>query len=117
MNIIISGLHLKKFPGIEKYAREKVTKLTKFHANIEEISVRLIWEKSHRDINQDYTCEITVSIPGKNLGIKDTESSMDKAIDFAVERMKRLLVKSKEKHVSRQHKSGLLNKIRNRLKF
>ncbi len=102
MNIIVSGLHLKKFPEMEEYAKEKVAKLYKYHRKIEKIQVRLIDKESHRDKNQDYYCEIEIDIPGRNLEIVDVEYSMDKAIDKAVERMKRLLVKDKEKRIERR---------------
>lgn len=114
MKLIIAGLHLKKFPETEKYAREKVAKLEKFYPNIEEINVRLIWEQAHRDKNQDYTCEITIHVPGHILEIRDTESNMDKAIDTAVDRMQRIMVKEKEKHIERNRRRSVLSKIRNR---
>lgn len=115
--LLISGLHLKKYPKTEKYAREKIAKLEKFHKNIEEINVRLIWEKAHRDKDQDYTCEITVHIPGHILEIKETAGGMDKAIDFAVERMVRQMVKEKEKHIDRNRNRSLVSKIRSRFRI
>ena len=107
MNLIISGLHLKKFPKVEKYAREKVARLEKFHPKIEKISVNLISQPSHRDKNTDYQCELIVDIPGKNLEIKEIDGSMDKAVDKAVERMKVLLVKNKEKKLSEKHRETI----------
>ena len=115
MNIVISGIHLQQFPELEDYARKKVSKLGKFHPKIGEIRVRLISQKSHREKTQDYDCQIEIDIPGKNLSIIDTEESMEKAIDKAVERMKRLLVKHKEKPVSKRVRKGVLTKILNRL--
>lgn len=106
MNLVISGIHLKNFPELEQYANEKAQKLTKYHSQIEEILVRLIWEKSHRGQDEDYYCEITIHIPGRILEIVDTERDMEKAIDKAVERMKRLIVKTKEKTISKKHKEG-----------
>lgn len=115
MNIVISGIHLKQFPEMESYARGKVEKLAKFHPRIREIEVRLISKKSHREKTQDYYCEIGVDIPGRNLEITDVEESMDKAIDKAVERMKRILVKHKEKEVTKKHRLGILSKLKSRL--
>lgn len=117
MKIIVSGIHLKEFPEVEEYAKEKVKKLAKFHSKIDLIEVRLISQKSHRDKEQDYYCEIEIDIPGKNLSIVDVEHSVDKAIDKAVERMKRLLVKVKEKKISKQHKEGIVTKIAKRFLF
>ena len=114
MNIVISGIHLQQFPEMEEYARDKVAKLGKFHPKILEINVRLISKKSHREKTDDYYCEIEVDIPGNNLEITDTEESMDKAIDKAVERMKRVLIKNKEKQITVQHRLGILTKLKSR---
>lgn len=112
MNIIVSGKHLEEAPEMEAYAIKKVGKLAKFHSKIEKIAVDLVSETSHSDKNTDYFCEIIVDIPGKNLEIRQSNDSMDKAIDKAVERMKRLIVKDKEKHLSRIQKEGLRSKPR-----
>lgn len=111
MKTIISLVHLEKDPKLELYAQNKVEKLEKFHPKIEEINVRLIAEKSHRGQENDYYCEITVAIPKHVLEIVDHERAMDKAIDKAIERMKRLLVKAKEKEISKKHRGGILKKL------
>lgn len=111
MNIIVSGKHLKKAPEMEQYAIDKVQKLEKFHKNIEKITIDLFEEIAHADKNTDYFCEIIVDIPGRNLEIKESDSRMDKAIDFAVERMKRLMVKEKEKRITKKHQEGVKSKI------
>lgn len=117
MNITITGLHLQKDPKIKEYAQNKIEKLGKYHPKIEKISVRLISKVAHRGQDYDYVCEVEVSIPGHNLEIVDSERAMDKAIDKAYERMKRALVKHKEKHLSREHKRGIVSKIRSRIRF
>lgn len=114
MKIIISGLHLKKFPELEVYAAKRVQKLTRYFKNIIKLEVRLIWEKSHRNELHSAACEIIADIPGRNLEIVERDQTMDKAIDRAVERMKRLLVKTKERKISKWHKIGILNKIKDR---
>ena len=115
MKIILSSRHLANAQKLEDYAEEKVRKLAKFSSNIESINVRLIAQKSHRGQEQDYYCEITIHIPGHILEIVDVERAMDKAIDKAVDRMKRSLVKNKEKHLSRDHRRGIINKVLRRL--
>lgn len=111
MKIIVSGLHLKKFPELEVYAVKRVQKLSRYFKNILKLEVRLIWEKSHRNELHSSTCEIIADIPGRNLEIVERDQTMDKAIDRAVERMHRLLVKTKEKKISKQHKEGIFAKI------
>lgn len=110
MNIIISGSHFEDFPKAKKYAQEKIEKLTKYHPRIEKILIRLIAETAHRNEKHDFTCEIIASVPGKDLEITEKDLAPDKAIDIAVDRMKRLLVKSKEKSVSKKHTLGLEGK-------
>lgn len=112
MKIIVSGLHLQKESHLEEYARKKASKLAKFHPKILKIDVRLIVKSAHRGREQDYICEITAYVPGKNLEIVDSERTMDKAIDKAIERAKRVLVKHKEKLVDKKRKKGFLAKLR-----
>lgn len=114
MNIIITGIHFEDFPKAESYAKEKASKLSKFHPRIEKIEVRLFAEKSHRSDKHDFCCEIKISIPGSDLEVVDRQRSIDKAIDLATDRMKRLLVKSKEKSTSKQHRLGILTKLLDR---
>ncbi len=111
MNIIVSGSHLKDFPEMEAYAKEKVSRLSKYHPRIEKISVRLIGEKAHRSEDHDFICELIIAVPGKDLEVLEKDRRMDKAIDVALDRMKRLLVKSKEKAVSKKHRLVSLRKL------
>lgn len=114
MKIIVSGQHPTEFPQMESYAQGKVQKLSKYFPKILKVHVRLIWERSHRNKLHNSTCEIIADIPGRNLEIVERDESMDKAIDRAVERMHRLLVKTKEKKISKWHKMGILKKIKER---
>ncbi len=102
MNIIVSGIHFEDFEKAEDYAKAKVAKLSKYHSKIVKIEVRLFAEKDHLNPKHDFACEIKIALPGSNLEIVDRERSIDKAIDRAAERMKRLLVKAKEKPESRR---------------
>lgn len=108
VQIIVSGLHLKKFPELENYAIKKAGKLSKYFPKILKIQIRLIWEKSHRNELHSSACEIIADIPGNNLELIERDQAMDKAIDKASERMHRLLVKTKEKRISKQHKEGVV---------
>lgn len=115
MNIVVSGIHLKENPQIEDYATKKVQKLGKFHPKIEKAYVRLIEKPAHRGKDQDYSCEITIHVPGHILEITDSERAMDKAIDKAIERMKRTLTKHKEKTIEKKRWQAIFLKLRSRL--
>jgi len=111
MTISITGLHFESDPKLKAYADKKIKKLLRYHLGITDIKVRLISEKAHRSEDHDFFCEITVHVPGRILEIVDKEKDHTKAIDRAVERMKRTLIKHKEKEISKKHKSGVLNKL------
>lgn len=114
MNISISDIHFGASPKLKEYAHKKTKKLLRYHSKITDIKVRLISKKSHRGQDKDYYCEITVHVPGRILEIVDVERAFDKAIDKAVERMKRTLIKYREKEISKWHKRGIVNKLLNR---
>lgn len=114
MKIVVSGIHLKKFPQSEKYAIKRTQKLEKFHSKIKLLEIRLISEKAHRGQEKDYYCEIEAFLPGHNILVVDTEREMDKAIDKAVERMSQALRRAKEKDISKKHKEGIKLKEKNK---
>lgn len=110
MQIKIAEIHFKN-PKVEEYAIKKVEKLAKFHKGIQQVIIRLTSERAHRRQNHTCFCELEFDVRGKNFVIRDNEREIDKAIDKAVERAKRALVKHKEKHLSRKHKKGIVNKL------
>lgn len=114
MKIIVSSNSSVNRKSFEDYARQKLAKLSKYHPKILEISAHLRTERAHRGQEDDYYCEIKAVVPGCDLEIVDNERAMDKAIDKAVERLKRLLIKNKEKKISKLHQIGILSKLKNR---
>lgn len=112
MNIIVSGSHFEDFPKAEKYVKNKAQRLFKFHSKIEKVQIRLTSQKAHKNQEHSYTCEIIVSIPGNNLEIQERDTAADASFDKALDRMKRLLVKSKEKEATKLHKTGTEDKDR-----
>ena len=116
MNISIVGLHAESDPKLKEYANKKVKKLVHYHSHITDIKVRLFLEKSHRNEQHEAICEITVHVPGKILEIVDSQKDHTKAIDNAFDRMKRAIVKHKEKEVSKEHKRGIVTKLLNRFR-
>lgn len=110
MKIQISEQHFND-PKIKEYAVKKVGKLAKFHPKIDKVNIHLIAEKAHRNEKHDFVCEIEVVVPGHIFEIKDNQRSMDKAIDEATDRMRQILVKHKEKHITKKHKSAIVRKL------
>ena len=106
MRIKIAEIHFKD-QKIEDYAINKVTRLEKFHSGIKLVTIRLTLEKNHRTQNHTSFCELEFDIRGKDFVVKDSERQIDKAIDKAVERAKRTLVRHKEKEISKKHKEAI----------
>ena len=116
MDISITGLHIETDPKLKEYASTKAKKLLKYNTRITDLKVRLFGEKAHRSEDHDYYCEITVHVPGKILEIVDKERDVPKAIDKAVDQMKKALVRHREKAISKRHKEGLAAKLLRRLR-
>lgn len=116
MDISITGLHIESDPKIKEYANQKIKKLIRYDKRITNIKVRLLSERSHKNEDHDFYCELTVHVPGKILEIVDREKNHTKAVDKAIERMKRALVKHKEKEISKQHRNGVFRKFLRRFK-
>lgn len=111
VKVTITAIHLTSSQKAKDYAKAKIGKLDKYNSKIKTVEIRLIGEKSHRDKNTDYNCEIKISLPGHDLEIKDTERTIEAAIDKAEERAKRLLVKNKERHLPRQLNHSIVHKL------
>src|SRR3990170_7139811 len=116
MDISITGLHIETDPKLKEYASTKAKKLLKYETRITDLKVRLFGEKAHRSEDHDYYCEIIAHVPGKVLEIADKERDVTKAIDKAVDRMKKALVRHREKTISKRHKEGLAAKLFRRLR-
>ncbi|KKR77929.1 MAG: Ribosome hibernation protein YhbH [Candidatus Curtissbacteria bacterium GW2011_GWA1_40_9] len=115
MKLTVTTKRLINSKKAKDYAKEKISKLSKYNPKIEKIAVWLIGEKSHRVKSTDFICEIKASVPGRDLEIKGTDQTIEAAIDKVEDRAKRLLVKNKERHLSKQHKQGIKTKIKRKL--
>ena len=116
MDISITGLHIETDPKLKEYANQKAKKLLKYNTRITDLKVRLFGEKAHRSEDHDYYCEIIAHVPGKVLEIADKERDVTKAIEKAVDRMKKALIRHREKTLSKRHKEGLAAKLLRRLR-
>ena len=116
MTTTITTIHLSNPQKAKEYAQEKISKLSKFDSHIEKIEVRLVSQKSHRNKDTDFDCEIKIVVPGRDLEVKETQRTIEAAIDKAQETAKHLLVKNKEKHTSKNHNQGVVNKLLGRFR-
>jgi len=115
VKVSITAIHLKEFPKAKEYAQSKIESLAKYHPHLEAVNVRLIGKKSHRGQEQDYYCELIIHIPKHRIEILDSERAINKAIDKAIERAKKTLVRYKEKGISKKHKAAIRAKTVRRI--
>jgi ribosomal subunit interface protein len=102
MSIIISGRHFKETPALEKYTQAKIAKFYRHHKEILKIEVVMDSETARRGKESDFIVEINVHVPGHIFEVKDSERDMYKAVDYATDKMVRILTKDKEKHQRRR---------------
>lgn len=102
MNITISGRHLSVTEAMKEYARKKAAKLERFFDRITKIQITLDVEGERQ------TAEMIVSATrGSTLIAEVVTGDMYSAIDSAVDKMERQLIRHKEKlHDKRNRKKG-----------
>lgn len=98
MTTVISGRHFEETPALKAYAERKISKFYRHHRQIQKIVIEMNSETAHRGKEKDYFIDISVTIPGNILTVRDSERDMYKAIDKATDKMIRALTKNKEKH-------------------
>lgn len=92
MEIQVTARHFNASSELNENMREKIEKLRKFHQGIVGATVVLDAEKE-----RVRRVDLTFSIPDKTIAVSAEEENMGKAIDVALERMKRQLIKENEK--------------------
>lgn len=91
MRINITARHFKLKDDLRTYTENEVQQLTKYFDNIIDLDVILEWQKFHR------TAELKTNVFGNMLTAHAEADEMHKAINSAVEKMERQLIKYKEK--------------------
>ena len=98
MKVKISSLHFNADQKLIDFANERVGKLEKFYDKI--IDGNITFRVDNADDRINKLAEIKLNIPGKELFAKKQSESFEKAVDEAVEALRRQLKKHKEKLVS-----------------
>lgn len=107
--ITITGRHFRSKPTLKTYALKKAQKLVKHFSHIESITITMDRDRAHRNRQTVYEVNIHVSIPGKNLNLTDEEANMRTALDSAINRIDRELIKTKEKIKSKRNRPAIRN--------
>ncbi len=98
MKVKVSSLHFNADQKLIDFANERVGKLEKFYDKI--IDGNITFRVDNADDRINKLAEIKLNIPGKELFAKKQSESFEKAVDEAVEALRRQLKKHKEKLVS-----------------
>lgn len=102
MDIIVSAKSFALTPSLHEYAVEKFGKLEKFWSKIVRLRVELDLSHHHHH-GQVNTATITVELPGSDIHLTETSSEMHAAIDVAVEKLERLIIRAKAKKTRSSH--------------
>ena len=97
MKVKVSSLHFNADQKLIDFANERVGKLEKFYDKI--IDGNITFRVDNADDRINKLAEIKLNIPGKELFAKKQSESFEKAVDEAVEALRRQLKKHKEKLV------------------
>jgi putative sigma-54 modulation protein len=106
MTINIHGTGIELTDAIKEYAEEKMSQLTKFFDNIQQINIDVGKQSHHHNKGEVFYAEVNVHIPGHMLRIVKEEQDLYKAIDKVKDHFKVELEKIKEK-MRRKDKSEL----------
>ena len=91
MNIEFTARHFHAPDKLRIYTENEVQKLKRYFNRIIQCQVVL----SHE--NNQYTTEINLSIPKRNINVKDTTNYVTKSVDRAESKMAGRITKFKEK--------------------
>ncbi len=99
MKVITQAQHFSADYKLAEYLKQKLSKLEHFFDRIIEANVFLKLENSGQV--RDKISEINIKIPGTTLVAKEVGKTFESSIDKAVFRLKRQLLKHKEKSKAR----------------
>ncbi len=104
MKIDISGVHIDLEDDLKKYVTKKVTKLERYVPRQVKGSAHVIvvLKESHAKNKRQFTCEITMILPGERITVSENTLNIFAATDIAEATMRNRLKKYKEKHVSQR---------------
>jgi putative sigma-54 modulation protein len=99
MKIQIQSPHFKASKALTDKVREKVLTLEKLEQKIERADVTLTLD--HKGGNLAQTCQILLSVKGKDIFAKVKANSFEEAINLSIDTAKRRLRKRKTKYITR----------------
>jgi len=98
--IVMQSVHFKASAQLEKFVKEKVTKLFEQDSSITRAAVTLFEGASGNPKNQ--FCEIELSVTGENHFVKKDSESYEKSILAAVKTLQKVMRRQKTKVINQR---------------
>jgi putative sigma-54 modulation protein len=98
MNITITSRKFKAKDSLKEFIDNQVNALEKYYDGILDVDVILSYIHEKDSIK---TAEIIVIIPGKTLTVSEDSEEFSKSVSLALDKLKRILKKEKQKRMSK----------------
>ena len=102
MNLTISGHHLELTPAIREYVASKAVRIKRHFDHVIDITVILTVNKL-AEKEKCQKAEINLNLPGKDIHADSVAQDLYAAIDNAIDKLDRQVLKYKEKSQNHQH--------------
>ena len=100
MNLNITGRHLEITPAMQEYIENKFIKIKSHFNDVLDAKFILSVEKLNNIV------DATIHLPHLNINAKSIDEDMYKAIDLAISKIDRQVIKYKEKHKNHHQSDG-----------
>ena len=102
MKLEVTGLHLELQDDLKKYVTKKMTKLEHYvpRQSRDSAHTEVLLKESHAKNKRQFTCEISLTLPGEKIVVTESTLNMFAAVDIAEQTLKNRLKKYKETKVS-----------------
>lgn len=98
--INITSRHFKAHETLQEYIKAELEILNKYNEEILHTDVILSFEKA---VNSVKTCEIIMKLRDKMITTKESSDDFNKAIDKAIDKIEKQLLKYKDKNKKVKH--------------
>lgn len=102
MNLYLTGHHLEITPAIREYVSSKLQRIIHHFDHVIDVNVVLTIENLQRKV------EASVHVSGKDIFCESSNTDMYAAIDGAVNKLDRNIIKHKEKTLGHRHDGAAL---------
>jgi putative sigma-54 modulation protein len=104
MNLRINSHHVELTPGLKTHVEDKVVRIKKHFEQVIDITAMLIVDKA-KEKNLRQTAEFTLHIKGKDLYAEAHHEDLYHAIDAAVDKLDKQILKHKERVKAHHHEA------------